>query len=296
MSRSSRSLPCPQAHLPLRALATLRHHWCQDKVKTPQGQFQATELSFNHVSSTNVRKNYMAKSLQAVLDMWKLILQLLLGQRNRTTRWQRQQQRLAGQREISSWKKHIRLHYPPQRMTMLLAQDTLLSPLVQRSQRFAHTPALLLSREGWGCRTAVRILYTSSFLPLKHLGSSVPGQVTASTNSLWLSELITSDRSITISLSAHSRTDTASLPPEAPQVAPLAGECLRYLVPGAVGTAPFRNALADTGRHSTGTQDVKQDMPGHLTINSVLISLTGNRSRAGVVVLALFSLFLSNKV
>lgn len=69
MSRSSRSLPCPQAHLPLTALAMLRHHWCQDKVKTPQGQFQATELSFNHVSSTNVRRNYMAKSLQAVLDM-----------------------------------------------------------------------------------------------------------------------------------------------------------------------------------------------------------------------------------
>lgn len=295
MSRSSRSLPCPQAHLPPRALAMLRHHWCQDKVKTPQEQFQATELSFNHASSTNVRRNYMAKSLQAVLDMWKLILQLLLGQRNRTARWERQQLTETGRAERDQQlEKTHRTPLSPQRMTMLLAQDALVSPLVQRSQHFAHTPALLLSREGWGCRIAVRSSYTSSFLPLKHLGSSVPGQATASTNSLWLSELITSDRSITISLGAHSRTDTASLPPAAPRVAPLAGECLRHLVPGAVGTAPFRNALADTGRGSTGTRDVQQDIPEHLTRNSVLISLTDNWSR--VVVLALFSLFFSSKV
>lgn len=87
--RNSRSPPCLRAHLPPTALATLRHHRCQCKVKThhQQGQFQATELSFNHVSPTNVRRYYMAKSLQAVLNIWKLILHLLLGQRNRTARW-----------------------------------------------------------------------------------------------------------------------------------------------------------------------------------------------------------------
>lgn len=131
-------------------------------------------------------------------------------------------------------------------MPVLLAQDALLSPLEQRRQCIAHTPALPPSGEGWGCRFAVVTSSTSSFLPLKHLGSSVPGQVTAFTTSLWLSRLITSDRSIPTSLSAHSRTDTASLPPAEPQVAPLAGECLRCLVPGTVGTAPFGSALADT--------------------------------------------------
>lgn len=179
MSRSSRSLPCPQAHLPPRSLALLRHHWCQNKVKTPQGQFQTTELSFNHVFSTNVRRNYMAKSLQAILDTWKLILQLLLGQRNRTACCQQLTETGRAERDEQLEKTHP-LHYPPRRMTILLAQDILLSPLVQRIQGIAHTPALLPSRERWGCRIAVRILYTSSFLPLKHLGNSVPGQVTAS--------------------------------------------------------------------------------------------------------------------
>lgn len=79
-----------------------------------RGQFQATEQSFNHVSPTNVRRNYMAKSLQAVLNihLWKLILQLSPGQRSRTAHWHKQQQ--PGRTEQDGWlKKHVPLCYFP---------------------------------------------------------------------------------------------------------------------------------------------------------------------------------------
>lgn len=78
---SGMSNPCDrqqqQGHPPALEPICLRQpwlpprRWCQDQVKTQdqQGQLQATELSFNHVSPTNVRRNYMAKSLQAISNI-----------------------------------------------------------------------------------------------------------------------------------------------------------------------------------------------------------------------------------
>lgn len=165
-------------------------------------------------------------------------------------------------------------------MPVLLAQDTLLSPLVPRSQWTAHTPALLASREGQECRIAVKTLSTSSFLPLKHLGSSVPGQVTAFTNSLWLCGLITVTEAsqylwvLTAALTQH------PCPCSTPRSSKAGELCLGQWAQ--LPAEMLLQTLQAQHRHS-----------GHVRPSynkPVLISLPGNTSRVGFV---LFSLFFS---
>lgn len=69
-SRRSGAPPCPEP------IWLQQHwlHWCSTGARArweqnQQGQFQSVELSFNHISLTNIRKTYTAKSLQAILGI-----------------------------------------------------------------------------------------------------------------------------------------------------------------------------------------------------------------------------------
>lgn len=125
-------------------------------------------------------------------------------------------------------------------MTVLLAQDSLMSPPVPRSQLHTLQPCCPLGMQDCCEHLEHKFFFASETL----------GQLSASTSHCLHQQPLTlwvhySDRSIPISLSAHSRTDTAPRGDTAPPGAALAGEYLRHLVPGAVGTALFRSAPAD---------------------------------------------------
>lgn len=147
---------------------------------------------------------------------------------------------------MSSWKKHNPLHYPSPKDAHAVSTGCFtVTPGTVEAMHCTHSsPASLWGRmglQGW----------CSDFQHKFFIASKTLGQLSARTNNCFYHQLLTFHVNYQWqkhpSISECSQQDWHSLcAPCRTPVAPLAGECLRCLVPGTVGTALFKNALADT--------------------------------------------------
>lgn len=219
--------------------------------------------------------------------MWKLILQLLLGQRNGTACWQRQQLTETGRAEGDlQLGKTQPLHYPPSKDDSAAGTGHFnVTPGTQ--EPIAHTPALLPSGDAgllWAPWAQVLFcLWNTRAAQCQHQSLPSPAASDFVGSLQWQKHPNIPE----CSLDWHSTQGWHSTP----------RSCTGWWIsqtPRAWGSghSSVQKCSCRPCRHSTGTQDMELDMPAYLTINSVLISLPGNTSRVGLV---LFSLLSSSK-